>query len=65
MPFLSTATLAQRPGATRRRAHEHDSHQSARPSSVTVIDLLCDARLYDRGNYSSDGFHPNDADTQR
>jgi lysophospholipase L1-like esterase len=26
-----------------------------------VIDLMCDARSYQGGNYSSDGFHPNDA----
>jgi lysophospholipase L1-like esterase len=26
-----------------------------------VIDLLCDARSYQASNYSSDGFHPNDA----
>jgi lysophospholipase L1-like esterase len=28
--------------------------------NVSVVDLLCDARAYDSGNYSSDGFHPND-----
>jgi lysophospholipase L1-like esterase len=28
--------------------------------AVVVVDLLCDARSYDRNNYSSDGFHPND-----
>jgi lysophospholipase L1-like esterase len=26
-----------------------------------VVDLLCDPRSYQAGNYSSDGFHPNDA----
>lgn len=26
-----------------------------------VVDLMCDTRTYDRGNISSDGFHPNDA----
>jgi lysophospholipase L1-like esterase len=26
-----------------------------------VIDLMCDARSYQQSNYSSDGFHPNDA----
>jgi lysophospholipase L1-like esterase len=29
-----------------------------------VIDLMCDARSYQAGNYSSDGFHPNDAGYQ-
>jgi lysophospholipase L1-like esterase len=28
--------------------------------NVRVVDLMCDARSYDPGNYSSDGFHPND-----
>jgi lysophospholipase L1-like esterase len=28
---------------------------------VTVVDLLCDSRSYQKSNYSSDGFHPNDA----
>jgi lysophospholipase L1-like esterase len=30
-------------------------------SGVTVIDLMCDTRSYIAGNYSGDGFHPNDA----
>lgn len=29
--------------------------------SVPVVDLMCDARSYEASNYSSDGFHPNDA----
>jgi lysophospholipase L1-like esterase len=28
---------------------------------VHVVDLLCDARSYQAGNYSSDGFHPDDS----
>ena len=28
--------------------------------NVIVIDLMCDARLYQASNYASDGFHPND-----
>jgi len=27
---------------------------------IPVVDLLCDARAYDPGSYSGDGFHPND-----
>jgi len=26
-----------------------------------VVDLMCDPRLYQASNLSSDGFHPNDA----
>ena len=28
---------------------------------VVVLVVLCDPQVYDRGRYSSDGFHPNDA----
>jgi lysophospholipase L1-like esterase len=28
---------------------------------IVVVDLLCDPRSYQPGNYSADGFHPNDA----
>jgi hypothetical protein len=27
---------------------------------VLVVDLMCDARLYQASNYASDGFHPGD-----
>jgi lysophospholipase L1-like esterase len=30
-------------------------------AGVVVLDILCDPQVYDRGRYSSDGFHPNDA----
>jgi lysophospholipase L1-like esterase len=32
-----------------------------RSSNAVVIDLMCDPRSYQPGNYSADGFHPNDA----
>ena len=28
--------------------------------NVLVVDLMCDGRVYEAANYSSDGFHPND-----
>ena len=30
-------------------------------NGATVVDLMCDARAYDPGRFSNDGFHPNDA----
>ena len=30
-------------------------------AGIVVLDVLCDAQVYDRGRFSSDGFHPNDA----
>jgi len=62
MPFLSSATLAQRQAA--QRAAVRMSTTVINPlasSSVSIIDLLCDSRFYDARNYSSDGFHPNDS----
>ncbi len=32
--------------------------------NVLVVDLMCDARLYQPQNYASDGFHPGDAGYQ-
>lgn len=28
---------------------------------VTVVDLMCDLKMYNPANFSADGFHPNDA----
>ncbi|MGE3275298.1 MAG: SGNH/GDSL hydrolase family protein [Vicinamibacterales bacterium] len=33
-------------------------------ANVAVVDLLCTASLYDRANFSSDGFHPSDSGYQ-
>ena len=33
-------------------------------SGVVVIDLMCDAQVYDPSSYYTDGFHPNDAGYQ-
>jgi len=30
-------------------------------NGVVVVDLMCDAQVYDASRFSSDGFHPNDA----
>lgn len=29
--------------------------------SVSVLDVMCDAEMYNAGRFSNDGFHPNDA----
>lgn len=34
---------------------------AARSLGIPTVDALCDPRSYDPANYSSDGFHPNDA----
>jgi lysophospholipase L1-like esterase len=61
MPFLAGASLAQRQAAQRASVRMTTTVvNSLAASNVAVVDLMCDARLYDRASYSSDGFHPND-----
>jgi lysophospholipase L1-like esterase len=60
LPFLATASLAQKQAAQRASVRMTTTAINTL-QGVTVIDLLCDARLYQSSYYSSDGFHPNDA----
>ena len=60
LPFLATASLAQKQAAQRASVRMTTTAINT-VQGVTIIDLLCDARLYQSSYYSSDGFHPNDA----
>jgi lysophospholipase L1-like esterase len=60
MPFLANAPLAQRQVAQRASVGMSRTVNGLALSSVSVVDLLCDPRSYDRAIYSSDGLHPND-----
>jgi lysophospholipase L1-like esterase len=62
LPFLASASLAQRQAA--QRAAVGMTRTVINPlasSSIAIVDLMCDSRSYQSGTYSSDGFHPNDA----
>jgi lysophospholipase L1-like esterase len=62
MPYLVSASLAQRQAA--QRAAVGMTRAVVNPlagSNTVVVDLMCDARSYQPGTYSSDGLHPNDA----
>ena len=62
MPFLTSASLAQRQAAQRASVRMTTTAvNTLAGSGINIVDLMCDARFYDRNNYSSDGFHPNDA----
>ncbi len=62
MPFQAGASLPQRQAAQRAAVRMTTTVINGLASqSVSVIDLMCDSRLYTPANYSSDGFHPNDA----
>jgi lysophospholipase L1-like esterase len=61
LPFLATASLAERQAAQRAAVGMTTAVNALTSSNVIVVDLMCDARSYIPSNYSSDGFHPNDA----
>ena len=62
LPYLAGAPLAQRQAAQRAAVGmTKTAVNTLVSSSVTVVDLMCDARSYVASNYSSDGLHPNDA----
>jgi lysophospholipase L1-like esterase len=62
LPYLAGASAQQRQAAQRASVGITTTVINPLTSqNVTVIDLMCDARAYQSGNYSSDGFHPNDA----
>jgi len=62
MPYLASASLAQRQAAQRAAVGMTRTVVNPLASSNTVIvDLMCDARSYQPATFSSDGLHPNDA----
>ena len=62
LPFLAGASLAQRQAAQRAAVGMSKTVVNAlASSSITVLDLMCDARSYVASNYSGDGLHPNNA----
>ena len=60
LPYLATASLGQKQAAQRASVRMTTTAIN-NMQGVTVIDLMCDARMYQRSTYSSDGFHPNDS----
>jgi lysophospholipase L1-like esterase len=60
LPYLAGASLAQKQAA--QRASVNMTRNAINPlQNVTIVDLMCDPRFYNPANFSSDGFHPNDA----
>lgn len=62
LPYLAGASLSQRQAAQRASVGMTTTVINGLVSNdVAVVDLMCDPRAYVGANYSSDGFHPNDA----
>jgi lysophospholipase L1-like esterase len=62
MPYLSSASVAQRRAA--QRAAVGMTRTVVNPlanGNTVIVDLMCDARSYQASTYSSDGLHPSDA----
>ncbi|MGE3840418.1 MAG: SGNH/GDSL hydrolase family protein [Vicinamibacterales bacterium] len=61
LPYSASAPLPRRQYLARLSAgFSFQGVNALVNQGVVVVDLLCDAQSYDRANYSSDGFHPND-----
>lgn len=58
LPFLARDSTAQKQAA--QRASVRMTNAINAMSGITVIDLMCDSRLYQASTFSPDGFHPND-----
>jgi lysophospholipase L1-like esterase len=60
MPYLASASLAQKQAAQRASVRMSTTVINAQPG-IAVVDVLCDPRLYQPASLSADGYHPSDA----
>jgi lysophospholipase L1-like esterase len=60
MPYLASESLLAKQAAQRASVRINATAINA-AANVSVVDLMCDNRFYQRSSYSSDGFHPSDA----
>jgi lysophospholipase L1-like esterase len=61
LPYAATLTVAQKRILQAIAVGMSAQANSLVQQGALVIDTMCDARSYQGANYSSDGFHPNDA----
>ena len=60
-PYVNSASTQERSVLQRIVVGLTDRINSLRSQNVTVVDLMCEPRIYSSANYSPDGFHPSDA----
>ena len=63
-PYLAARTTSEKSSMQRIAVGLSDRVNALTAKNVLVVDLMCDARLYQAQNYASDGFHPGDAGYQ-
>jgi lysophospholipase L1-like esterase len=59
-PYVASRPTADKSLIQRVAVGLSDRVNALTSQGVLVVDLLCDARLYQSSNYGSDGFHPGD-----
>ena len=59
-PYVAGLTTAERSIVQYIAVSLTDRINATQSSNVAVVDLMCDARVYEASSFSSDGFHPND-----
>jgi lysophospholipase L1-like esterase len=60
-PYLASRPTSEKSIMQRIAVGISDRVNALTAKNVLVVDLMCDARLYQSQNYSSDGFHPGDS----
>jgi lysophospholipase L1-like esterase len=63
-PYIASRPTSERAIMQRIAVGISDQVNALTSRNVLVVDLMCDARLYQAQNYSSDGFHPGDSGYQ-
>ena len=63
-PYLSSRPTSEKSIMQRIAVGISDRVNALTSRNVLVVDLMCDARLYQPSNYASDGFHPGDGGYQ-
>jgi lysophospholipase L1-like esterase len=59
-PYVARSTQFERQVLQRIAVGLSERANALAGSNVHVVDLMCDARILDPANFSTDGFHPND-----
>jgi lysophospholipase L1-like esterase len=59
-PYIASRPASERSIMQRIAVGISDRVNALTSRQVLVVDLMCDARLYQASNYSADGFHPGD-----
>ncbi len=61
MPYASGDSLSDKRGLQTIAVGMNTHINTLVSQGATVVDMMCDSRLYSASIFSSDGFHPNDA----